>query len=484
MTGLMSEETAADSAISLPVSVLPALARKHQVPGAQLAIWHDGETVALQAGELEFRTGRRVTADAAFPVGSITKCFTATVAMILVADGDVDPDAAIGEQVPGLGHLGGVISLRQLLSHTSGLADICGEEDLSTPTLRRYVADTVGAADGSRRGNLVLPPGTGFSYSNPGYALAGLLIETVTGMPWAEAVESILLRPLGIEPAFVNLPGTSPPVRPVATGHSVNVSAGRTRPVQQSPMAAIAPAGALAVSAMDLVKLGTIHVGRGMPALLPTADAALMRQAVPCADPFGLADGWGMGLAVFRHETADWAGHDGNADGTSCYLRIDPAGGWVIALTSNANTGAGLWRDLLAELARAGVPVDPPRAAAPGGPRAAAPAGCAGWYVNGDAQYVVTAGAGGSVHLSVDGADFVPLTCYEDLTFAVRDPSSGRRVFGGRFIREPATGRVRGIQVGGRLACRQPFRKAASSADRDAQDARDGRDGRRLASAG
>jgi CubicO group peptidase (beta-lactamase class C family) len=456
--GLLSEETAPFTP-SVPLTALPALARKHRVPGAQLAIHHDGETIAGEAGELEFGTGRRVTPDAAFPVGSITKCFTATVAMILVADGDVDPDQPVGDYVPGLGHLGGMTSLRQLLSHTGGLADISGMEDLSAMTLRRFVADHVRDAD------LVLRPGAGFSYSNPGYALAGLLIETITGMTWAEAVESILLRPLEISPAFVGLPGATPLARPVAAGHSVNVTAGRTRPVRQFEAPAIAPAGALAVSATDLVKLGMIHVGAGVPSLLPAAHAALMRQAVPCADPFGLADGWGMGLALYRHAAADWAGHDGNADGTSCYLRIDPAGGWVVALTTNASTGAGLWRDLQAELARAGIPVGSSRPAAPGWPPAGAPAGCAGRYANGDAEYVVTARANGAVHLSVDGENFAPLTFHEGLAFSVHDPAAGQQVLGGRFVREPATGRIHGIQVGGRLA-RRRLRPAPPSAGR------------------
>lgn len=466
MIWLLSEENTHSSAPSLPMSVLPSLARKHQVPGAQLAIHHDGETVAGEAGELEFRTGRRVTRDAAFPVGSITKCFTATAAMVLVADGDLDPDQPIGAYLRGLGQLGDMTSLRQLLSHTSGLADISGMEDLSAATLRRYVIDH------ARQENLVLPPGTGFSYSNPGYALAGLLIESITGMTWAEAVESIVARPLGIDPVFVGLPGTTPPAHRLATGHSVNVTAGRTRPVRQSEAPAIAPAGALAVSATDLVKLGMMHVGTGVPSLLPAAQAAMMRQAVPAADPFGLADGWGMGLAVYRHQGADWVGHDGNADGTSCYLRVDPASGWVIALTTNASTGTGLWRDLLAELARAGIPLGPSRSAAPGGPQARPPAGCAGRYVNGDAEYLVTAGANGSVHMSVDGDAAVPLTFYEDLTFAVHDPSCGQQVLGGRFTREPGSGRIHGLQVGGRVARRQLFRQLAPSA------------GQRLASAG
>jgi CubicO group peptidase (beta-lactamase class C family) len=445
----------------LPVR-LSALARQHRVPGAQLAIHHDGVTMASEAGELEFRTGHPVTRDTAFAIGSITKCFTATVAMILVADGDVELDAPIGEYVPELGDLGVRPSLRQLLSHTSGLSDSCDFKDASTSTLRRYVADRV------RRENFVLPPGAAFSYSNPGYALAGRLIETITGMSWSEAVESILLRPLDIEPVFISLPGTKPPRRPVATGHSVNTSAGRTRPVRQSGSPADAPAGALALSAVDLVKLGLIHAGdegRGASRLLPAAYADEMRQPAPCADPFGLADGWGLGLAVYRQETADWVGHDGNADGMCCYLRINPADGWVIALTSNASTGVGLWQDLLAELAQAGAPIEPPHTPAPSGRSIVPLLGCAGLYANGEVEYAVTVGSNGLIHISVDGESPVPLTLHDDLTFSLLDSSSGRRVFGGRFVREPATGKVYGIQVGGRLARKQVFPRTTPSAD-------------------
>ncbi|MGH4020309.1 MAG: serine hydrolase domain-containing protein [Pseudonocardiaceae bacterium] len=424
---------------------LSALVRKHQVPGAQLAIHHGGETVALEVGELEYGSGCRVTRDAAFPIGSVCKSFTATLVMILVADGDLELDAPVGEYLPELGDLGDQLTLRQVLSHTSGFASDPDSDEVSTATLRRYVLDHC------HRENLVLPPGAGFSYSNMGYVLAGHLIETITGMGWSEAMESILLRPLRIDPAFVAVPGLEPPRRPIATGHSVNPVVGRTRPVDQSLAPAEAPAGALAMSAVDLVSLGLIHVGQGVPELLPVTYAEQMRQAVPAADPFGLADGWGSGLAVFRKGVTDWVGHDGNGDGTSCYLRVDPVGGWAVAFTSNSNTGVYLWQELLAELADTSIPIGRPRAWVAQGQPTAPPPDCVGTYVNGDVEYVV-AERDGRLHL-VDGDAFDRLTFYDGLTFSLQDPASGQQVLGGRFLRHPVTEEINGIQIGGRLAC-------------------------------
>ncbi|MCA1704682.1 MAG: beta-lactamase family protein, partial [Actinobacteria bacterium] len=244
--------------------ILTALAQKHQVPGVQLAVHHGGETVAIEVGELEYGTGCPVTRDAAFPIGSITKTFTATVAMILVADGDLELDAPLGEHVPELSDLGTKLTLRQLLSHTGGFAvGPDSEEEVGTTSMRRYVLEHCGSQ------NLVLAPGTGFSYSNMGYVLVGHLIETITGMSWWEALESILLRPLGIEPRVIGAPALGSIGRPLATGHSVNTAFGKTRSVSQSLTLVEAPIGGLAVSAADLVTLGLTQLESGTPALLP-----------------------------------------------------------------------------------------------------------------------------------------------------------------------------------------------------------------------
>ncbi|MGH3994190.1 MAG: serine hydrolase, partial [Pseudonocardiaceae bacterium] len=247
----------------------------------------------------------------------------------------------------------------------------------------------------------------------------------------------------------------APYARPIATGHSVNTALGRIRPVQQSMAPAEAPAGALAMSAVDLVALGLMHIGQGVPNLLPAADAERMRQAVPGADPFGLADGWGSGLAVFRNGTTEWVGHDGNANGTCCYLRIDPAGGWVVALTTNASTGSSLWQELRTRLRQASIPLG-----AHGGDisplgQGEPPAECVGSYSNGPAEWLVTADNWG-LCLARGGDLIARLAISNDMSFVVQDLASGQRLHSGRFLRDPITKQIELLQIFGRTARRRP----------------------------
>lgn len=417
---------------------LSALARKYQVPGAQLAIHHGGETVAVEVGELEYGTGHAVTRDAAFPIGSITKAFTATVAMILVADGDLELDAPLGEHVAKLGDLGNELTLRQLLSHTSGLAG--GPGEVHTSSIRRYVLDHC------CRQNLVLPPGAGFSYSNIGYVLVGHLIETVTGMSWWEAMESCLLLPLGIEPMFIGAPGH----RPLASGHSVNMAVGRTRTVEQSLAPAEAPAAGLAMSAADLVTLGLTQLDSVDSALLPAAYAQQMRQAVPIAEPWGMADGWGLGLAVFGTGNTAWVGHFGSLIGTACDVRLDPVSGCIVAFTSNANPG-GMWHELIDELRGAGIPIRDCSDTKVRGRPTVPPPGCAGSYLNGKAEWSISVTETGALSLAVDGDAFAEFICFEDLSFSAPAQPKIR----GRFLRDPINGDINRIQVGLCVACRR-----------------------------
>ncbi|MGA6168321.1 serine hydrolase domain-containing protein [Amycolatopsis magusensis] len=409
-------------------ALLTRLTRRHGVPGAQLALLQGGEETVVQTGVTRQGGADPMTAASPVPIGSITKLATATVVLALVADDDLDLDEPAGE-VLGVAGLAGELTVRRLLSHTSGLPS---DPVDGTGSCLREVRD---ARD-------VCPAGTAFSYSNLGYALVGSLIEAVTGMTWREAVEAILLRPLGLEPVYVADDRAVP-------GHARATGPAGARPVEQFLPPMLEPAGALALSAGALAELGRVHLGK--PGLLDVVTAADMHRPVEGAEPFGLADGWGLGVAHFGAGDETWLGHDGNADGTSCYLRIDQAGACVVALTSNSVAGSDLWHDLVGELDTLGIslPVRATRSA--GARRVPLPGGDFGTYRNGAVEYTIRPDETGAA-LDVDGEVFPELERYDDATFTVRDPATGRATPCGRFRGEP--GAATAVDIGGRIARR------------------------------
>jgi CubicO group peptidase (beta-lactamase class C family) len=429
-------------------TMLEQLVREHWIPGAQLAVrWH-GRLITAEAGEETTGTGRLVTNQSAFPLGSLTKPFTATVAMMLVADGDLELDAPIATYLRELGSATtgtGRATLRQLLSHTSGLiANV--EETAAGMARHRWVASCARTA-------VAHPPNTVFSYSNVGYLLVGHLIEVITGMSWRQAVESILLRPLGISPSFV----MGPSARPFVDGHTALPNA--VVPVTEQTVTALEePVAALAASATDLVAFAEAHLRtQRVPGLLDHETTKEMRHdqlTGMAVDSFGLADSWGVGWSLYRSAGQEWFGHDGTGDGAWSHLRVEPANGTVIALVTNANNGVTVWEAVVERLRSSGLDVGNyslPTLADPG-PPVPGPAESVGRYVNGSETYTISAD-GGQLYLSADSEPRVELTCFQDLRFTTAS-RAGALPLVGRFLRDPATGGMDLLQATGRVACR------------------------------
>ncbi len=390
--------------------LLARLVDTHRVPGAQLAVHHDDRTHTAESG---------LTADRPVPLGSLTKPFTAALAMTLVEDGDLDLDRPVREH---LREVPADVTLRQLLAHTAGMPSNVDEDDGHLAP-RRWVAK-----HGADR---LHEPGTVFSYSNAGYVVVGCLVEAVTGLDWRDAVESILLTPLDIKLSTVDDPG-------VATGHVVR---DRVLPIADQPLPPVeAPAGALALSARDLLAFARTDVAGGMCGD-QLADIA--------TGPYGMADGWGLGWA--RH--GEWYGHDGTGEGTSCYLRLHPATGTVVALTTTADTGEHLWRDLVSELPGIDVPDRTPDPDP--GPPVPGDDEILGRYANGGADVVISRDDDGGLSLSIGRRRHSTLTCHRELGFVLREVD-GTGVHHGRFLRDRETGRVAFMQITGRLAKKSP----------------------------
>lgn len=171
------------------------------------------------SGVGDIRTHRPRGADDTFRVGSITKTFVATVVLQLEAEGALDLDDTVEHWLPGVvrgnGHDGRKVTLRQLLNHTSGIAEMFGDPAARARITgkgflkHRYDDFTPQEAiDAAMRQRPTFEPGTGWSYSNTNYVLAGLVIEKVTGHPYGTEVERRVLRPLGLRDTVV--PGTDP----------------------------------------------------------------------------------------------------------------------------------------------------------------------------------------------------------------------------------------------------------------------------------
>lgn len=128
----------------------------------------------------------------------------------------------------------------------------------------------------------------------------------------------------------------------------------------------------------------------------------------------------------------------------------------MVALTTNANTGALLWEELRAELQRANVPLAARQRDTSSRSPVICPAEFVGSYSNGPAEYLVTAGTDGVLRIEAGGDLIAHLVFYDDLNFVIQDPVSGQGHHVGRFLRDLSTNQIEHFQIGGRLALRRP----------------------------
>ncbi|TXR99240.1 D-alanyl-D-alanine carboxypeptidase [Bacillus sp. SH7-1] len=179
-------------------------------PGILANISKGGKTWSYAAGIADVRTKNPMKADFRFRIGSVTKPFIATVLLQLSGENRLNLDDSIEKWLPGViqgnGYDGNQITIRQILNHTSGIADYMNSKDFDImDTKKSYTAEEF------VKMGISLPPefapGKGWSYSNTGYVLLGILIEKVTGNSYAEEIENRIIEPLDLSNTF--LPGNS-----------------------------------------------------------------------------------------------------------------------------------------------------------------------------------------------------------------------------------------------------------------------------------
>lgn len=239
------------------------------VPGAQVAVVRDGRIVLSKAWGKASRSIPVARADMRFQIASISKQFLGALVLLLEDEGKLSLDDKVTKYMP---EVTGAdrITIRQLLSHTSGLQDFW-PQDYSFAAMEKPTAPG-GIVDRWAKKPLDYEPGTRWQYSNTGYVVAGMIAEKVGGAPlWAQ-FEQKLFQPLGIHP--VPLDSTNGPAFP--EGHE-RFALGPVRVAKPAAPGWLWAAGELAMSAEELAKWNVARINR---TLLPPDDWEEMERPV------------------------------------------------------------------------------------------------------------------------------------------------------------------------------------------------------------
>ncbi|MGW0506297.1 serine hydrolase domain-containing protein [Micromonospora sp. NPDC003241] len=247
-------------------------------------------------------------ADTRFRIGSVTKTFTAVLALQCRDDGLLDLDDPLDRHLDLPAH--GELTVRRLLSHTAGLQrEPYGDvwDTLRAPDADRLVAELV-------RAERVLPPGRRYHYSNLGMALLGRLVGQVRGGTWAEVLTERVLVPLGLTATTVD-PGPR-----AATGFLVDAYSDEARPEPPTDFGAVGPAAQLWSTAGDMARWAAFLADPvaldPTGAVLAPATLEQMRWPVTVTDETSWSGGFGLGLLLLpQGQRVVHVGHDGAMPG-------------------------------------------------------------------------------------------------------------------------------------------------------------------------
>ena len=299
------------------------------VPGLAYAIVADGDVMSAGArGVVKLGGDTAVTPDTPFVIGSISKSFTALAVMQLVEAGKIDLDAELSEYLDEFsGRPAGVITIRQLLSHTSGFStaqgnaghpDATGEKDALARGVGRLAQVTP-----ARR------PDETWAYSNANYEILGRLIEVVSGQEYQTYVAANILEPVGMNHSFV---ADGRVHDSMATGHRPWF--GTKRPISDTTTdRATAPQGGIVASASDLARYLAMMMNGEDDVLSAEGKALMVRPAGDVSPAYGF--GWKLDTG------AGVVWHDGVSPGVETLATMLPAQKKAVIVLVNGGSGMG-----------------------------------------------------------------------------------------------------------------------------------------------
>ena len=332
--------------------------RHSEQPGCVVAAAAGGEIVLEEAfGLANLDSGEKLTPRHRFRVASHSKSFTAAAIMKLREAGRLTLDDRAGQYVDALHPAVAETTIAQLLSHSAGLVrdgPDAGQFSDKRPYLR----------EDELRADLAQPPSiaanTRFKYSNHGFALAGLIIEAVTGEHYVDWVRREIIEPAGLAETDPDMP----PARGarLARGHSAKLPLGRRVVIPgNNPTNAIAAAGGFVSTAADLARFfAQLDPAAPHSVLSAASRREMTRRHWRDEDAAGERH-YGLGIMHGTLGGVDWFGHGGAFQGfISQTVGVPRYGVTVSILTNTIERIANSWAEgaihILAEFARRGAP--------------------------------------------------------------------------------------------------------------------------------
>ncbi|MCU0510363.1 MAG: beta-lactamase family protein [Anaerolineae bacterium] len=313
--------------------------RRFNIPGAALVVV-EGDRIALAQGYGSAGNGSGPpTPQTPFPIGSITKSFTALAIMQLVEAGRVDLDAPARRYLPWFRMadetLSDRITVRHLLNQTSGIPVGPGWAALAD------FDDSAGATERQARRLASVPlnhaPGAAFEYSNANFNLLGLIVEAAGGQPYSGYAQDRIFAPLGMTRSHTT--------RAAARGDGIALGHtqwfGRAIPWRGPAEArGSLPSGQLIASAEDMGRYIIALLNRGRcgdaQILSPEGIAQLIRPAAD-ASAFGATQSYGMGWYISEHQGVEVVWHSGLVPDFYAYVALLPAQRRGFALLLNVD---------------------------------------------------------------------------------------------------------------------------------------------------
>ncbi|HEY6891345.1 MAG TPA: serine hydrolase domain-containing protein [Solirubrobacter sp.] len=300
-------------------------------PGAVLSVRHGDHTQQLASGLADRDAGTKMRPSHRVRIASLTKTYTATVVLQLVGEHRLALSDSVEQRLPGLVPNGAGITVRQLLHHTSGIADF----ELDPAVLEPYLAGDLDHRWAPR--DLVkiavshpplFTPGTRYAYSNTNYVLLGLIAEAVTGHPLEQELRARIFTPLRLR--ATSFPDAAAMPAPFAHGYRVFDQPPATDITGLNPYPWAA--GAMVATAHDAARFYEALLGGRL------LDRRLLREMKTTVEnPGGDFKGqrYGLGLESFpTHCGVAW-GHNGDIPGFLTYAFASAGGRDVAVLTVN-----------------------------------------------------------------------------------------------------------------------------------------------------